>query len=105
MTSGENSPGVFRLTVSPPMRWSSRSSGMRQERPGARAQQDVAERTLIRARLGDVGDLGRLARHGHAARRRLRPVGSAVRRATSTTSSSRLLVARRWNSSVRSSYS
>ena len=66
MTAGENSPGVFLVTVSPPMRWSSRSSGTPRS-----ARVPVRSRTsrsgpLVRARLGDVGNLDRLARHGHA---------------------------------------
>jgi hypothetical protein len=37
-----------------------------QEGPRSRLQQDIAERAAVRPRLGDVGDLDRLERHGHA---------------------------------------
>ena len=37
-----------------------------QERSGPDPQQHVAEWAVVRALLGDVGDLDRLARHGHA---------------------------------------
>jgi hypothetical protein len=64
MTSGANAPGVFLLTVSPPISSSSRSNGTASA--GPRAEQDVAEGPAIGILRGDVGNLDRLARHGHA---------------------------------------
>src|SRR4030095_16907579 len=37
-----------------------------QERSAARPQQNIAKRSIIGAGRGDVGDLNRLAGHGHA---------------------------------------
>ena len=66
MTSGANAPGVFRLTVSPPISWSSRSMRYGEHRAGPRAEEDVAEGPAIGVLRRDVGNLDRLARHRHA---------------------------------------
>ena len=104
MTCGENCPGVFLLAVSPPIKWSSRSSGTLRS-----ARVPVRNRTSRRGPLYApawamsgiwTGSCVTAIRPRMPSPRRI-----GVRRATAFTSSSRLLVARKWNSSVRSPYS
>src|SRR6516165_3125010 len=56
-TSGENSPGVFRVRDRLPMIWSSRSSGTDRAALYLCADEHVAMTALVRAWLPDVGHL------------------------------------------------
>ena len=60
MTSGAKAPGVFLLTVSPPISSSSRSSGTARSARSPAAEEDVAEGPAIDASARDVGNLDRL---------------------------------------------
>ena len=77
MTSGGELPGGLLVDGEPADQVALAQQRDAQQRPGSRPQQDVAEGAVVRAGLGDVGDLDRLVGHGHAVRRRLRRVGSA----------------------------
>ena len=65
-TSGENSPGAFRLKDRLPMIWSSRSRGTERTARYPNRMSVSLDAALVGPGLGDVGDLDRLAHLGRA---------------------------------------